>query len=203
MGDGWRLEEFTTPPFKSGSPMGLRASDLKGCGKGPVPAVRLPGPRMANNSLQNSLAVIKHQREFGPKTGRRDQCSTDIKVQFAALTGVLTIGTLPPGLTLSASGLIIGTAIAQGVFTFDARAQDDVQITEQGFSIQVLPGGAGALFTETIIAGNSDILNDGTFVVANDLELTRARMALVIGVRTVVASGLRVMGVDPVDELRA
>lgn len=41
------------------------------------------------------------------------------------------------------------------------------------------------------------------FVVADDLELTRARMALVIGVRTVVASGLRVMGVDPVDELRA
>ena len=41
------------------------------------------------------------------------------------------------------------------------------------------------------------------FVVADDLELTRARMALVVGVRTVVASGLRVMGVDPVDELRA
>ena len=41
------------------------------------------------------------------------------------------------------------------------------------------------------------------FVVADDPELTRARMALVVGVRTVVASGLRVMGVDPVDELRA
>ncbi len=41
------------------------------------------------------------------------------------------------------------------------------------------------------------------FVVANDAELTRARMALVLGVRTVVASGLRVMGVEPVDELRA
>ncbi len=41
------------------------------------------------------------------------------------------------------------------------------------------------------------------FVVADDAELTRARMALVLGVRTVVASGLRVMGVQPVDELRA
>jgi len=41
------------------------------------------------------------------------------------------------------------------------------------------------------------------FVVAEDVELTRARMALVLGVRTVVASGLRVMGVEPVEELRA
>ena len=41
------------------------------------------------------------------------------------------------------------------------------------------------------------------FVVADDAELTRARMALVLSVRTVVASGLRVMGVEPVDELRA
>ena len=41
------------------------------------------------------------------------------------------------------------------------------------------------------------------FVVADDAELTRARMALVLGVRTVVASGLWVMGVEPVDELRA
>ncbi len=40
-------------------------------------------------------------------------------------------------------------------------------------------------------------------VVADDQELTLARMALVLGVRTVVASGLRVMGVEPVDELRA
>jgi len=41
------------------------------------------------------------------------------------------------------------------------------------------------------------------FVIADDAELTRARMALVLGVRTVVASGLHVMGVEPVDELRA
>ncbi len=41
------------------------------------------------------------------------------------------------------------------------------------------------------------------FVIADDAELTRARMALVLGVRTVVACGLRVMGVEPVDELRA
>jgi arginyl-tRNA synthetase len=40
------------------------------------------------------------------------------------------------------------------------------------------------------------------FVIADDQELTRARMALVRGVQTVIASGLDVMGVTPVDELR-
>ncbi len=40
------------------------------------------------------------------------------------------------------------------------------------------------------------------FVVANDVDVTRARMALVFAVRAVVASGLAVMGVTPVDELR-
>jgi arginyl-tRNA synthetase len=40
------------------------------------------------------------------------------------------------------------------------------------------------------------------FVIAEDAELTRARMALVRAVQTVIASGLGVMGVTPVDELR-
>ncbi|MEH6754884.1 MAG: arginine--tRNA ligase [Alphaproteobacteria bacterium] len=40
------------------------------------------------------------------------------------------------------------------------------------------------------------------FVIADDQELTRARMALVRAVQTVIASGLGVMGVTPVDELR-
>ncbi|MBO21331.1 MAG: arginine--tRNA ligase [Rhodospirillaceae bacterium] len=40
------------------------------------------------------------------------------------------------------------------------------------------------------------------FVVAEDKEVTHARMALVSAVRVVIASGLAVMGVTPVDELR-
>jgi hypothetical protein len=48
--------------------------------------------------------------------------------------------TLPPGLSLSSAGQISGTATSQGVFAFDVRAQDDVQVTEQGFSIEVLAG---------------------------------------------------------------
>lgn len=40
------------------------------------------------------------------------------------------------------------------------------------------------------------------FVLANDLAATRARLALVRGVGIVIASGLAVMGVTPVEELR-
>ena len=39
-------------------------------------------------------------------------------------------------------------------------------------------------------------------VIADDQELTRGRMALVRAAQTVIASGLEVMGVTPVDELR-
>ena len=39
------------------------------------------------------------------------------------------------------------------------------------------------------------------FLVGGDPELTRARLALVRAVALVIASGLRVFGVDPVDEM--
>ena len=40
------------------------------------------------------------------------------------------------------------------------------------------------------------------FIVENDIARTRARLALVGGVRTVIASGLELMGVTPLEELR-
>jgi arginyl-tRNA synthetase len=40
------------------------------------------------------------------------------------------------------------------------------------------------------------------FIVDEDAELTLARAALVRGVATVIASGLQVMGVEPVQEMR-
>jgi arginyl-tRNA synthetase len=39
------------------------------------------------------------------------------------------------------------------------------------------------------------------FILASDPELTRARLALVRGVAIVVASGLAVIGVEPVEEM--
>ena len=40
------------------------------------------------------------------------------------------------------------------------------------------------------------------FIDEDDADATRARLALVVGVATVIASGLQVMGVTPLDELR-
>jgi arginyl-tRNA synthetase len=45
--------------------------------------------------------------------------------------------------------------------------------------------------------------NEGLrFIVAGDEGLTAARLALVRAVATVIASGLGVMGVEPVEEMR-
>jgi arginyl-tRNA synthetase len=41
------------------------------------------------------------------------------------------------------------------------------------------------------------------FIIAGEEEMTRARLALVQGVATVIASGLQVFGVEPVEEMRA
>ena len=41
------------------------------------------------------------------------------------------------------------------------------------------------------------------FLNEDDRDITRARLALVKALATVIASGLAVMGVDPVEELRA
>ena len=49
--------------------------------------------------------------------------------------------------------------------------------------------------------GNDDATQ--RFVLADDRELTLDRLALVRAVQTVIASGLGVMGVTPMDELRA
>jgi arginyl-tRNA synthetase len=40
------------------------------------------------------------------------------------------------------------------------------------------------------------------FLQPDDPELTRARLALVRGVQQTIASGLEIMGVDPLEELR-
>ena len=69
------------------------------------------------------------------------------QVQLRALGGVpplayrLSGGTLPPGLTLGASGLISGVPASAGRFGFEVEASDrcstGVQRTERGFSLQV------------------------------------------------------------------
>jgi arginyl-tRNA synthetase len=48
--------------------------------------------------------------------------------------------------------------------------------------------------------GNTDV--GARFIVKGDLDLTKARLALVRAVATVIASGLAVLGVTPVEEMR-
>ena len=48
--------------------------------------------------------------------------------------------------------------------------------------------------------GNTDV--GARFIVKGDAELTKARLALVRGVATVIATGLGVLGVTPVEEMR-
>jgi len=95
------------------------------------------------------------------------------------VTWLVVPGTsLPPGLSLSPIGQISGTATAEGVFNFDVRAADDVQFTEASFSIIVLPSGAGAMFTEAVISGDADILNDGTFLAASNFGVAPAAVSV-------------------------
>ena len=66
-----------------------------------------------------------------------------------------------------------------------------------------------AFFLSEIAAGFHGLWNKGKddatlrFIVEDDEALTLARLALVRGVATVIASGLGVMGVEPLEELRS
>jgi arginyl-tRNA synthetase len=66
-----------------------------------------------------------------------------------------------------------------------------------------------AFFLSEVAAGFHGLWNKGKddatlrFIVEDDEALTLARLALVRGVATVIASGLGVMGVEPLEELRS
>lgn len=82
---------------------------------------------------------------------------------------------LPAGLILNAaSGQITGTPGigTQGLYSFTARARDNDQTAQQGFSLQIDAGvvvTSNALFAETVIVNDQDIQSDGTLLVANNL----------------------------------
>ncbi len=65
-----------------------------------------------------------------------------------------------------------------------------------------------AFYLADLAAGFHQLWNRGKedvslrFIVADDVPLTRARLALITGAATVIASGLAVMGVVPVKEMR-
>ena len=73
-----------------------------------------------------------------------------------------------------------------------AEAQEPHRVA---FYLQELAAGFHGLWTK----GKTQ--SDLRFVIADDIEVTKARMALIWGFKTVIASGLDVFGVEPVSEL--
>jgi arginyl-tRNA synthetase len=65
-----------------------------------------------------------------------------------------------------------------------------------------------AFYLNDLAAGFHALWNKGKedatlrFILSDDPVRTRARLALVQGVKTVIASGLAVFGVEPVEEMR-
>ena len=79
----------------------------------------------------------------------------------APITWNVSVGTLPPGLTLNSSGVISGTPTAQGSQTFTVTATDalgatatrplTLQITTLAITTTTLPGGAvGSAYSQTL-----------------------------------------------------
>ena len=80
------------------------------------------------------------------------------------------------------------------------RAVEAAALAEEphriAFYLQDVAGAFHTLWHE----GNTDA--DLRFLLPDDAELSRARLALIVGVATVIASGLRLFGVRPVEEMR-
>jgi arginyl-tRNA synthetase len=66
-----------------------------------------------------------------------------------------------------------------------------------------------AFFLQEVAAAFHALWNQGKdhaalrFLIDGDDEITRARLAMVLAVKTVIASGLQVLGVTPVEEMHA
>jgi len=74
-------------------------------------------------------------------------------------TWVMATGALPPGLTLSSTGLITGVPTQVGVFTFTVRLTDSAQttVTSQPLRITIVPGPLQILTTGDLTKGTINV----------------------------------------------
>ena len=112
---------------------------------------------------------------------------------------------LPPGLSLSTTGVISGVPTAAGAYAFDVRARDDVQVAEQAFSITVAGGPSGPVIDQqqpvldtgagTVIAigGNSDQILAQVVTAGITGSLDEVRLAVACGSGDLV---VQIQGVD-------
>lgn len=88
----------------------------------------------------------------------------------APITWSLADGTLPPGLTLDASGQIKGTANASGTYEFTARATNPAGTADQDYSITVLPQAQQRTWTQ--VSAAFDAANGADVVAASERTYT-------------------------------
>jgi hypothetical protein len=174
---------------------------------GPTSTLYLQTGSPALGTGDNPLALTTDQRGFAPRTTA--QGNTDIGAfqaslsdgavgdpysqQFpttapaGALTYAVTAGALPPGLSLSAGGLLSGTPTAGGVFSFSITTTDPSNVTDtlpytltvrqpvvwqpsrdvtiSGNSLSVAAAGnwgRGAASAQTLAAGDGSVLFTAT-----------------------------------------
>ncbi|MFQ5972746.1 MAG: arginine--tRNA ligase [Alphaproteobacteria bacterium] len=107
-----------------------------------------------------------------------------------------TLATADLALLTDSSELVLIKSLAAWPRTVESAAESH-EPHRLAFYLQELAAGFHTLWTK----GKDDA--SLRFLVSHDRRLSLARLALVAGVATVIASGLRVMGVEPVEELRS
>lgn len=92
-------------------------------------------------------------------------------------------GSLPDGLTLTRKGVLKGTAVEAGTFTFTVRAKNPVGADRQQFTITVTVP-AVQLSASTIIRGNTLTVSGTGFIPGDDLELWLHSTPVLLGTAT-------------------
>jgi hypothetical protein len=94
--------------------------------------------RQFSISIVQGLQIQQRQSTLTPA-----QLNTNYNLQFSASGGsptwAVSSGALPPGLTLSSSGLLSGTPTTQGDYGFKITASDGSRSDTQTYSISVVP----------------------------------------------------------------
>lgn len=136
--------------------LGCVCAIMSGCA-GSIPQNGPPALNITTSSLSDGVPGVPYQQSLSASGGK------------APYTWSISTGNLPPGLSLSAAGVISGTPTTTGKFIFTVQASDTqtpkaAVATKQytvsinpalSFATTSLPSGiVGALYTSTVTASN-------------------------------------------------
>jgi hypothetical protein len=97
------------------------------------------GTATLSGSFTAALGAPTWQTTALPNATRNTSYTTSVLATFASSYDLQTAGTLPPGLSLSSSGLISGTPTTAGSFSFTVIATNTDGSSTRSFSILVNP----------------------------------------------------------------